>query len=138
MEMVKLYRESSQPTYTYGALVWNDTILCSTLERPWLDNQPKISCIPEGTYTAIAFNSPHNGDVWLLENTTPRSMIEIHAANFAEELEGCIAVGIRSVLNGRAAVVKSRTTLDMLKKKLPPKFILTIIKGEQYDSINMV
>jgi Family of unknown function (DUF5675) len=128
METVTIQREPSTPTHTYGVMLYDNQRICDTIERPWLDNQAKISCIPAGTYTAIAFNSPHNGDVWLLENTTPRSMIEIHSANTADQLEGCIAVGTKGVLGNKPAVLRSKDTLAKLKQILPRKFTL-IIKG---------
>jgi len=68
--------------------------LCFTLERAWLDNQHGISCIPAGTYQVAKRWSPkHNANVWGVENVPDRSDIEIHPANDARELEGCIAPG---------------------------------------------
>jgi hypothetical protein len=126
MDTVTLQREPFQDTYTYGAMYYDNQKICDTLERPWKNNEAKVSCIPAGTYTAIAFNSPHNGDVWLLENTTPRSMIEIHAANLASELAGCVAVGTKGVLGNQPAVLRSKDTMAKLKKILPRKFLLEI------------
>lgn len=126
METVTLQREPFQDTYTYGALWYDNQKICDTIERPWLNNQAKISCIPPGRYTAISFQSPHNGDVWLLENTTPRSMIEIHSANTADQLEGCIAVGTKGVLGNVPAVLRSKDTMARLKKILPRKFTLVV------------
>ncbi|MCL6462025.1 MAG: hypothetical protein I4O51_09170 [Flavobacterium micromati] len=33
---------------TQGSLEWNGTLVCYTIELPWLGNQSRISCIPEG------------------------------------------------------------------------------------------
>lgn len=130
METVTLKREPFTDTHTFGAIYWDGLKLCDTIEKPWKDNQKRISCIPEGEYTAIQFCSPHHGDVWLLENTTPRSMIEIHPANLAEELEGCIAPGKKGFLGTKPAVLRSKETMAMLKKVLPRKFTLKIINHE--------
>lgn len=130
METVIIQRDPFEPTHTYGTLIWDNFRLCDTLELPWLDNKPKVSCIPAGTYTAIAFQSPHNGDVWLLENTTPRSMIEIHSANVTSELLGCIAVGTKGKLGDKPAVLRSKPAMTMLKKTLPRKFTLIIKDAE--------
>lgn len=130
METIILQREAFQPDYTYGALIAAGFKLCDTIERPWLNNEPRVSCIPAGTYTAIQFCSPHNGDVWLLENTTPRSMIEIHPANLASELLGCIAPGTKGMLGRNYAVLRSKEAMKMLKKTLPTKFTLKIINKE--------
>lgn len=126
METVIIQRDPFLPTHTYGTMLWGGFRICDTLERPWLNNEPRVSCIPSGTYTAIAFQSPHNGDVWLLENTTPRSMIEIHPANLVEELLGCIAPGTKGILGNKPAVLRSKQTMAMLKKTLPRKFTLII------------
>lgn len=68
--------------------------LCFALERPWLDNQHGISCIPAGTYLVRRRWSPkHQANVWGLIDVPNRDDIEIHPANDARELEGCIAPG---------------------------------------------
>ena len=65
-----------------------------TLERPPLDNQNGISCIPVGTYQAEIYQSPTKGSVYLLQNVPGRTMIEIHAANWVDQLAGCISLGL--------------------------------------------
>lgn len=64
-----------------------------TLERPWINNQPNISCIPDGFYTF----KPHSGtrfkNVWEVENVPNRSYILFHAGNTAKDTEGCVLVG---------------------------------------------
>ena len=65
-----------------------------TVERPDLDNQRNVSCIPEGFYVMRRHNSPKFGDrMW--EIVVPdRSYILIHAANEPHEVEGCIGLGM--------------------------------------------
>lgn len=109
--------------------------LCVTLERPWLDNKKQISCIPEGTYSVITFQSPSKGDVWLIQNVLDRDMIEIHACNYVEQLLGCIGVGnslkenipYRDVMH-RYWISNSQATMKFLKKTLPTKFLLELRK----------
>lgn len=133
METVTLQREPFTETHTYGSLSWDNLKLCDTLELPWDNNNHGTSCIPPGTYQAIQFCSPHNGDVWLLENTAPRSMIELHSANVASQLEGCIAVGTKGMLGDVPAVLRSKDALAKLKKTLPTKFIIVILNSTQGD-----
>jgi hypothetical protein len=81
-----------------------------TLELPWRDNDPNLSCVPAGTYDLIPYNSPKHGATWCLRNpalkimgcdvlTTAqiaagfRSFCELHAANFVRQLLGCLALG---------------------------------------------
>lgn len=74
--------------------------LCYTLERPYVDanhdgvTDKGVSCIPAGTYHVKRRWSPkHQRNVYGLLNVPGRSDIEIHSANDARELEGCIALG---------------------------------------------
>lgn len=123
---------------TTGVLVDSLGIhLCVTLERSWLENKNSISCIPEGTYNVIAYNSPTKGDVWLIQNVPDRSMIEIHSCNWVEQLEGCIGVGDALLANVMDAdgithkhwISNSKITLAKLKKTMPQGFVLEIRKG---------
>lgn len=73
-----------------------------TIEQPWANNAKGASCVPEGTYDLIPYNSPKHGPTWYLSNQesgvggpeAERSFCELHAANFARQLEGCIAFGL--------------------------------------------
>ncbi|WP_432460817.1 DUF5675 family protein [Agarivorans sp. QJM3NY_25] len=96
-----------------------DTKLTVSIERPWLNNQASISCIPEGTYKIIRLNSPKFGDCLGLSAPTLgvshdhsgilRTHILIHPANLVSQLEGCIALGERfGVLNGQWAALNSK------------------------------
>lgn len=127
---LRLVRCCTGPQGTFGILTLNDTPLCNTVEKPWLDNAARKSCIPAGTYHAAEYKSPSKGDVWLLMDVPERSMIEIHVANFESELLGCIAPGQGFFTsNGKTGVSASRITMSALKQKLPPKFTLEIINA---------
>jgi hypothetical protein len=91
----KLYRYDSDEVGTFGILHVNGKYVCDTLELPWKNNQKGISCIPEGTYKLSPFHSITNGECVYVEDVPDRAGIEMHAANFARQLKGCIAVGIK-------------------------------------------
>lgn len=85
---------------TFGRIWYEDSPArwWFTLERPWRDNEASISCIPlgeyelrRGTFTANGTIDPYP-DLEFVD-VPGRSNIEIHAANFADELKGCIAPG---------------------------------------------
>lgn len=123
---------------TTGILVdYLGNTLCSTLELPWLDNKHNISCVPEGTYNVIRYLSPEKGDVWMIQNVEDRKYIEIHSANYVNQLLGCIAVGAAIQENisyagviHRYWITDSRATLKKLKSSLlPSNFVLEIRKG---------
>lgn len=66
---------------------------CHTLERPWKNNERFDSCIPDGVYQCRPFDGARFRGVVEVTDVPDRSSILIHAANYAYELEGCIAVG---------------------------------------------
>lgn len=71
--------------------------------------------------------SPTHGQVWIATNVPGRSEIEIHAANWARELLGCLGVGDSfGTLEGLPAVLNSQATLAMLRNALPATFTLAI------------
>jgi hypothetical protein len=77
-----------------------------TIEQPWHDNKIGESCVPAGVYRLIPYSSPTHGATYCLENSElniygpgpfpvgGRSYCEIHSANWARQLEGCIALGL--------------------------------------------
>lgn len=89
------------PTATQGVMAYLARNF-STVELPWDNNAPDKSCVPEGTYDLVPYNSPTHGPTWYLLNSAlgvggagaSRSYCELHAANFARQLLGCIAAGL--------------------------------------------
>lgn len=82
-----------------------------TIERPWLLNEPNVSCIPEGTYPMLRTDSPRFGpNMW--EITVPgRTHILIHVANTAKDIKGCIGLG-KGLYGDLAGVANSRAAID--------------------------
>ena len=78
---------------TVGQLVFPNGDSVYTLERPWLDNKPFFSCIPEDTYVA---ERDHFGkhQWYSVLNVPNRSFIEIHPVTYVNQLEGCIGLGM--------------------------------------------
>ena len=77
---------------TNGILLFNGAVICSTIELPWKNNEPRISCIPEGKYALEKRYSPHHQWHLELKDVPGRQLILIHPANDAlHELLGCIA-----------------------------------------------
>lgn len=122
-----LTRGPSTDEGTFGRLTGPGLSL-RTAELPWRENEPNGSCIPPGVYAADVFQSSTKGRVYLLSGVPGRSMIEIHAANFAgdvtmgweSELLGCIApgLGVARIQNAdgklQLAVINSRAALARL------------------------
>jgi len=77
---------------TNGYLLHDKRVLCKTIELPWRNNQPSISCIPEGSYNLRQRFSKRFGRHLEILNVPNRSLILFHPANNAlRELRGCIA-----------------------------------------------
>ena len=82
----------------YGAQGTNGTItfqgeeICHTIELPYRNNIPRISCIPIGQYKLEKRRYPKHGEQIGIPIVLGREAILIHAANDAlKELQGCIA-----------------------------------------------
>lgn len=109
--MLTLKRDYNKfPNCTAGEIALPDGEVIVTLERPWLDNKPFVSCIPEGEYIV---KRDHTGrhKYFALLDVEGRSAIEIHPANHVEQLEGCIAPALKfnedgTVWNSTAACHK--------------------------------
>lgn len=113
---------------TVGVLNYGD-FRCFTLELPDLDNQPNISCIPQGTYKCSKFTSPTHGLCVAVHNVPNRTLIRIHTGNFTRQILGCILVGQSLVdidNDGIIDVSNSGNTMKKLMSVLPNEFLLEI------------
>lgn len=112
--MVVVLNRSYFPEGTQGFLEWNGTLVCYTIELPWLKNQRRISCIPEGEYVLQKRFSPKFKWHLHLQNVPGRDFILIHPANDAtKELLGCIAP--LTIQTGIGKGSGSRKALEKLK-----------------------
>jgi hypothetical protein len=74
-----------------------------TLEPPWKDNQPGVSCIPAGVYQVTITLSPRFGRLMPhLLNVPGRTEIECHYGNTVSDTEGCILLGTTETQYGIA------------------------------------
>jgi hypothetical protein len=112
--MVLVLQRTYFPEGTQGVLEWNGTIVCYTIELPWLGNKKRISCIPEGEYVLQKRFSPKFQWHLHLMNVPGRDLILIHPANDAKkELLGCIAPVTLHTGIGKGS--SSRKAFDKLK-----------------------
>lgn len=71
-----------------------ENFFCRTLERPWMNNQHGVSCIPAGTYPVEwSHMDKANRDHYQVMNVPDRDAIFIHAGNFVTDVHGCILLG---------------------------------------------
>lgn len=106
---VLLTRFAYSPYGTFGKLLLPE-FECYTVERPWLDNKPRQSCIPEGNYAMQLGRYNRGGyDVYEVIEVPGRSLIKIHIGNTMEDVIGCIAVGnALGYIEGKWAVTSSK------------------------------
>ncbi len=133
---VVLSREPSTDDGTYGKLVLPDGTSFETIELPWRQNRPMVSCIPEGSYRCEYIVSQKFGNVYELKGVRGRSAVLIHAGNRAGDQTkglksdslGCILLGKnRSVVGGQKVVTDSRPAVQEFNDKLAGRtFILEI------------
>lgn len=105
------------PHGTYGQLEG-----LQTLERPWVNNEVNISCVPEGKYICKRVDSPKHGITFEVTDVKGRTYINIHIANEVHELLGCIALG--TILNRTSESVKlvnSRIAFERFMNNLSGK-----------------
>lgn len=101
------------PKGTNGVLYIDGVLQCFTIELPWLQNQRRCSCIPEGRYRLKSRYTPRYGHHLQVLDVPGRDFILFHPANFAlKELAGCIAPV--SQLTGAGRGIQSRVAFEWL------------------------
>lgn len=130
LELIRTYF----PHGTNGEFFFNGTRVCSSIELAWMNNQHKISCIPEGKYELRKRYTGERRWHLILENVPGRDLILIHAANDAsKELQGCIAPV--SILTAEGKGSQSRSALAKINAIVFPvldkkKQFFLIIKSQ--------
>lgn len=111
-----------------------------TIERPWIPSPTSLggekgrSCVPVGTYRLECHNSEAHPRTWALVNPSlnvvhwpveggpnDRTVVLIHVANYASELRGCIAPGLKTYVDparGVRMVTDSRKAMKALQDLL--------------------
>jgi hypothetical protein len=138
--ILTLTREPYKPDCTLGFLMVGDTTLC-TMERPWIPSPTckgglkGKSCVPKGTYQLVKHDSKKHPRTWALVNheldvvhyegddndpDEDRATCLIHPANFARQLEGCIAPGLsHTIVNGEHMVTSSAKAMEKIRELVP-------------------
>lgn len=129
------------PDCTLGWLMIG-ALRLATIERPWKPNPkgqggiPRESCVPDGLYTVRPHHSEKFPETYALVNAARgvyyqpgdvpagqqwgRSAILIHAGNTANDVVGCIAIGLRHEVSGADLhyIGDSRVALGKLRALL--------------------
>jgi len=142
MKIATLIREENTDEGTFGKLFIDDEFCCHTLELPWRDNVSRYSCIPVGQYECHWITSPKHGHCYQVTNVPGRSMIEIHSANFAGDVQqgyvsqllGCIALGtsvgeLDAGGGEQRAILHSKEAIRKFEDEMNKEDFLLIISG---------
>lgn len=131
MRTVYLARHTYADSCTRGVLIC-DNVFIHTLELPWRDNKPNISCIPNGEYFCQFMARSSSGkykNVYHVQDVDGRTAILIHNGNTPDHTRGCILVGMSmGILAGKQAVLNSRTALTKFVNSMNQEnFILKVV-----------
>lgn len=129
---MKLKRIAYTEHGTFGVLLENGIPFAVTIELPWRDNKPFVSCIPTGQYACKRFKRSSGKITWEVTGVEGRYAILFHAANTVTDLRGCVGVAKEfGILRGKPAVLSSGRGFEefMDKTTIYQEFTL-FIEGE--------
>jgi len=121
---LKVIRATNSPTF--GIMLVDGMPVFVTLELPWMNNEPQISCIPTGSYTCRKRKASESitagiGEAFEVVDVPNRSDILIHVGNTVDDIKGCILIGEKfGMIDWKPAILGSRSSYQ--------KF-LTLTKG---------
>ena len=87
-----LIRVGQSEKGTFGVLRQGQVPFALTLERPWLDNQQRVSSVPTGQYDCQRIVSPKFGETFEITHVPDRSHVLFHKGNSVEDTAGCVLV----------------------------------------------
>lgn len=127
-----IFRFEQTDFATYGRLEDAEhRQLAVTLELPWRNNMPNVSCIPAGTYTAVRYHSPKHGyDLFMITGVPHRSAIEMHIGNLPPDTDGCVLLGSNiGTVDGHHGITGSQAAFARFMDRMRgiDAFPLTII-----------
>ncbi len=108
---IRLSRFAYTEFGTLGRLTVDDDNVFYTIEKPWLNNEPFQSCIPQGHYPCMRYSSAKYPDTFEVCNVPDRSQILFHVANWSDDVQGCIGLGLR-MMSERYGVAHSRSAMQ--------------------------
>jgi hypothetical protein len=136
--IIRDYQEKQTKGEAMVVLKDVDPYQFKTLELPWLNNQRRISCIPEGQYKCVKHKSPKFGNSFWVKDVPGRSEILIHVGNYAASKNpktgvpdtlGCILPGVAFADidgDGYADITSSGAVMKKLYEIMPDEFNLII------------
>ena len=116
---------------TMGRMTLPSGEVIASLELPWRQNQPNVSCIPPGVYVARWLPRSGSGKyrrVWHVQDVPGRSGILIHGGNLPEHTWGCILPGMREGAAVVPSVSQSQSALNLMREEMEGRdFLLRLV-----------
>lgn len=116
IKIVKIERFAYTPHGVFGELS-TDEFKCYSLENPWKNNEPNISCIPFGLYRIK--RDDYKGrypNFRIINPPTGRTNIEMHRGNTIRDTRGCILLGTLYRIDNqynKYLIVDSKDAMDL-------------------------
>ena len=126
---IHIKRIHSSAAGTFGVVLngHNGIPFCVSLELPYKNNEPNISCIKSGVYEGVRVQSPRFGNTFEVKgNLEGRTHILFHCGNEIGNSRGCLLLAENFAPENRVA--RSRVAFDefMMITKETDYFILQI------------
>ena len=131
MNDLTITRFARAPFGVFGSMDVDGATLY-TVEKPWLNNQPSISCIPTGIYRCKPRWYYRGGyDAIEITDVPDRTHILFHKGNRPSDFAGCIGVtSYLGCLNGDWAGLNSAAAFERLMDELGDKEFDVEIKND--------
>lgn len=130
MKELQIYRIIHRADGTFSIVMVDQYPICLSVERPWLNNQIGISCIPTGQYLCRRVNSPKFGWTFEVTGVSGRTEILFHSGNIMDDSHGCIILGesFEPWKTGQLSIASSKVAFGQFMREMEKQdsFKLTI------------
>lgn len=131
MKRAKLTRKNMNDIRgVIGTLSIDDIQACYTLERPWSNNAPEISCIPKGFYLCKRIVSQKFGTTFEITNVIDRTHVLFHPGNSIQDTHGCVLLGFQ--------YDDTREELVISKSKAAHEAFMKLLQGVDEFTLSIV
>jgi len=105
---------------TFGNLILPSGEVLATVERPWIFNRRRVSCIPIGRYHCEPRVYNRGGyNAVEITGVPDRTHILFHVGNFVRNSNGCILINeSHSAINGEWCGIRSRYAFNHFMKEV--------------------
>ena len=129
----EVWRLEQTPEHMLGVLLLDGQLVGTTLELPWRNNRPDVSCIPPGNYQCVRRKSPRFGRTFEIDFVSGRTDILFHAGNRVRDTHGCVLLGKSAGwLQEERAILSSRSAMKEFMERLENvnEFSLVVQSGK--------